>query len=96
MVEEWQGLRMEKSDTGESSGEHRKARSPEQGHPASERRGTAVYGSGRRRCTRRCTRRLMLKKADVRTMRSSSHESGWVPDDGKGRKRIWGSTLGKE
>lgn len=38
----------------------------------------------------------MLKKADVRTMRSSSSESGWVPDDGKGRKRIWGSTLGKE
>lgn len=57
MVEEWQGLRMEKSDTGESSGEHRKARSPEQGHPASERRGTAVYGSGRRRCTQR----LMLR-----------------------------------
>lgn len=83
---------MEKSDTGESSGEHRKAKSPEQGHPASERRGTAVCGLERRRCTQR----LMLKRADVRTMRSSSHESGWVPDDSKGRKRIWGSTLGKE
>lgn len=83
---------MEKSDARESSGGHKKARSPEQGHPSSERRGTLVYGLERQRCTRR----LMLKKADVRTMRSSSSESGWVPDDGKGRKRIWGSTLGKE
>lgn len=70
---------MEKSDARESSGGHKKARSPEHGHSASERRGTLVYGLERRRSTRR----LMLRFGETEVHTETNAEESRCEDNEK-------------